>query len=94
MMMMRNYGSPTIPPAHRGWGVDGRNGPAGGDWVYFHRAPLIGQGTVPEVIERSSLGNKVLPTIMRSNASDHPRTIPNGVAYPELSYFQRALSGR
>jgi hypothetical protein len=51
-------------------------------------------GTQAGELARLGLSQKTLPTIMHSNASDHPTSVATGGAFPELSYFDRALRQR
>jgi hypothetical protein len=74
--------------------MPGSNGPPSGDSVYMAPAPLLGMGTQAGELSKLGLSQKALPTIMHSDASDHPVTVETGAAFPELSYFDRALRGR
>jgi hypothetical protein len=75
-----------VPPVHQRWGVAGTNGPVDASSVYVPERPFPSSGT-------SDFQNKVLGTLVRGRvpSTDHPRRIGDGVASPELSYFDKAL---
>jgi hypothetical protein len=78
----------TAPAApQQRWGAAGAPG-AGPCAVYVPEAPFPSMGT-------ADFQNKVLRTLVnRVPSTDHPYRIREGVASPELSYFQRALQRR